>query len=945
MQLLDKPFAALTVVRMTTRTNTPNTPGSITATTYRRRTKLDNQMETAAIRLPDGRTLNATLTIIRESDKNGHKEFVAMMEKVLLPRVNTLPGASKMLGYGGTLVARTPEGTALRDALGAEPFFVDATKEVLGWLFNVDGSLFFMVLNSAAKAKVTIDEDYNMTTTNAFTTAAASIVLKYGVTTLITGPLNRIIRVAELANALKKVLITNKTTVESTVEGRLYMGGDAGVDNWDMWALFIERSYRQTVSGLTNGKHNLLLTGRWPGSETHLPGMGYKYRAKGDATVVPDPAKLKLVQDFLGWCAKPESELSNAEIAQLLTKHHNWGSHNLKKRTPAGSSATAANAIYPEKVVLNALVSGLDVWASGRYLFTSSIPWILQTENLAENIRPYIHEVGNARKLAIELDFHHEELPEGRWVAPEVIEAAGRRLKVLGQGKTFSVKTGDIKPLAGLAEWFEEENQWTISSAYGLHYILASRPAADAINSSGQRAGWTPKETKNPKAVFRPSDAHKAIAQSVIQALENGTTATRNGNAFLLGEDESNPDNITASIETVKGRIRRKAAAIEIALDKELTAQATQYMQEQEENHKELRNLELALSQCHSQTESLRPIKASQVSVAELIETMTALHETEMHAGPDLRSALQKITHRLTARLVENGTHVLLSIWVRVTTDDGSVVFGPIEAKVRDRRRKHSTDRHKNFAHTIMVEGMRPNEAAVVYGYSPRVVKVRVNRMLTPVVPSKWLRTSIVDCPIPETKRVVWAMLEAHNAGKKFTTPEGIDAAFAKHIVKTYSDPDMSWTPNWAADTHAPQRRVVEFVKEAGEEGARWLDVLKITAEAFDPQMVDYFRREMLTGKRQKYTPVVEKGPKFHSTNPERRVLLRRCPFCHTRTLTHVLHVPEVPGGKLCITCKRTPDLPGVVFPEAYMKHWSGPRGLGKGRQTDQNNGTHEATS
>jgi len=929
---------------------TPTTPTTQTrrttgATTYRRSSKLDRLIETAAIRLPDGRTLNEVLVIIRESDKNGFKEFTAMTEKVLLHRVDTLPGASKVLSYGGTLMARNAEGDLLRAGLDAEPFFANDTKEILGWLFNIDGTLFFMVLNSAAKAKVKIDDDYNMTSTNAFTTAAASIVLKYGVTTVITGPLNRIIRVAKLASPLRDALITNKATVESTVEGRLYMGNDAGVDNWDMWAMFIERSYRQTVSGLTNGKHNLLLTGRWPGSEKHLPAMGYKYRAKDNAVVVPDPAQLKLVQDFLGWCAKPETELSNSEIASLLSKHHKWGSYNLKKRTARDENATAADAGSPDRIVINALVTGLDVWASGHYLYTSSIPWVLQTENLAENLRPYIQEVGNARKLSIELDFHHEELPEGRWVAPEVIEAAGRRLKGAAAGKPFSPKTGDVKPLAGLAEWFDEENQWTISASYGTHYVLAHRPAEKAMNKAGQRAGWLKEYTRNPDGVFRTDETHKALAASIVQALENGTTVSRNGEVITLGEKDRDAEQIMEDIKTLKGRVKRKAAAIEIALDKELLAQAAQYMEEQEENHQELKALELSLSQCHSQEKSRKPIRASQLFVGEALETLAILYETEGIGEQSLRSALQKLIHHMTAEVSEQGTHIVLKTWLRLTTDDGVVVFGPIEAMVRDRRRKHHIERHKNITRLVFCEGMRVQEAAEQAGYTIQVARARINQQLTPVISSQWLRTALVDCPIPETKRVIWAMLEAHKAGTKFKTPEGIDAAFAKQIVKTYSDPDATWTISWAADSHTAPRRAIAFIQEAGEDGALWTDVLKMTAQAFDPKMVDYFRTEMLKGKAARYTPVVEKGAKFHNTNPERRVLLRRCPFCHTRTLTHVLHVPEVPGGQLCTTCCKSPGAPAVVFPAAYMKHWSGPRGLGAGRQPEQSSGTHEATS
>ena len=769
--------------------------------------------------------------------------------------------------------------------------------------------------------------------------------MKYGVTRLITGPLNRIMRIAKLAIPLRDALITNKAIVESTVEGRLDMGNESGADNWDIWALFIERSYRQTVSGLTNGRLNLLLTGRWPGSGQNLPAMGYKYRAKDDATVVPDPDQLKLVQDFLGWCAKPESELSNADIAALLTKHHNWGSFNLKKRTARDPKATAGDAKAPEKIVTQALSSGLDLWATGRYLYTSSIPWVLQTENLAENIRPFIHEVGNARQLAIPLDFHHEELPDGRWVAPEVIEAAGRRLRGVAAGKPSFSKTGDCKPLGGLAEWFEGENQWVLSASYGVHYALAHRPAAEAVSHTGERVGWDKKHTRNPDAVLRCDETHKAVADSIIEALENGTTASRTGGAFIVGEHDGNADQVMADIETVKGRIKRKATAIEIALDKELNAQAAQYMEEQEENHKELKALELALSQCHSQEQSRKPIHASQVFVGQLLETLAALRETECYADPALRAALQKIVHRMTAKLAGDETHILLNTWVRLSTDDGPVVFGPIETKIRDRRRKHNTDRYENMARLVFVEGLRVEEAAAQNEYNVNVARDRINQVLKPVVPSRGLRTAIVDCPVKETKLVVWAMLEAHKAGTKFKTPEGIDAAFAKQVVKTYSDPDTSWTISWAADSHTAPRRAIAFIQEAGEDGALWLDVLKMTAEEFDPKMVDYFRTEMFKGKAARYTPVVEKGRRFHNTNPERRVLLRRCPFCHTRTLTHVLHVPEVPGGQLCTTCHKTPGAPTVVFPDAYFKHWSGPRGLGKGRQAEQSSGTYEATS
>ena len=52
---------------------------------------------------------------------------------------------------------------------------------------------------------------------------------------------------------------------------------------------------------------------------------------------------------------------------------------------------------------------------------------------------------------------------------------------------------------------------------------------------------------------------------------------------------------------------------------------------------------------------------------------------------------------------------------------------------------------------------------------------------------------------------------------------------------------------------------------------------------------------------------------------------IKRCPHCRTRTLTHALTVPEVPGGILCSQCQRTPSST-IVYPDGYFEGWEGPQ-------------------
>lgn len=60
----------------------------------------------------------------------------------------------------------------------------------------------------------------------------------------------------------------------------------------------------------------------------------------------------------------------------------------------------------------------------------------------------------------------------------------------------------------------------------------------------------------------------------------------------------------------------------------------------------------------------------------------------------------------------------------------------------------------------------------------------------------------------------------------------------------------------------------------------------------------------------------------------DKRLRIRECPWCKTRTILQPIPCPE--GGDdpvLCVVCRRTPADPTHVFPPEYLLPWEGPYG------------------
>jgi len=914
----------------------------------------------AATKRTNGKVSKKTrrvLVVVRESSAAAFSEFVKMLEAVLNSRLGLIPGADKIVQLGDLLVRKTPEGEALRRTLNAEPKYARNSKVPVGWLFDVEGTLFFLGLYSAGKPTIRIDEEHNVHVTNEFTRALGAIVQQHNVTTIYTGPLSRLLRSRNVSAGLRNSLVENQTKVICSDQSAAFtMGTQDGQRNFDMASWFIEEQYKGIVMGLTNGTHRVLLRGQWPKTADHLPAMGYKFLDEKDPTPVPDLDYLDLVRDFIELAAKDESEVSNDALVKFLGKQ-GWGSRALRARELHDDQGTILESKHPRMALMHLLEKGLPLWETGIYNYEVKVPAILLEEQLLdetgrfaanaqranyevleENADQDLDEEGEdtsvykQTKLGFGISFHHEMLPEGRWAEPELITLAKRRLNRKKDTPTGRL-AGDLerKPMTSIADWEDENNEYKLASGAADLYWIVSRPLKEAIDKRGRRNGWPARLDKYVSAAANVAVLHKTFAEAVIDTLtrESVTVSRKNPND-IYEELEVHIDDITENLAKARRKQELAEKSGDAAIEAGATSVATRKFKEAEEAAVTVSELEQRLAQAYAQAENARPLDIKTAEVSELTATLAELASTERLARSQLNSSMRRLVARLEAKLSDNSLNIHFQVWVRLLTNDGPVVAGPIAFTVPNRRLEHVGERHEAAARYVLADGLREGEALEKSGYdSLPHMRRRITKLLGDVVPSTYLRSAIVDCPIVETKAVVWEMLDASLNGRAFVTPEGVDRAFATHIRNTYGSADFPWTIAWASQSHELPRLVLEYVLACGPEGALALDLQRYAGTLGGKNLTTNFIGLSYRGMRKGtgYELILERSEGFKRDNPERRFLARRCPFCDTRTLTHTIKAPEVPGGLLCTECRRAPALPSVTFPEAYLRNWDGPLG------------------
>ncbi len=877
------------------------------------------------------------------------------MAQMTLDRSDTrdLPGAQSIRAIASDLVRNNARGAQLREQLNFVPIFdPNKARDVVGYFAIVDGEDengvgisvgYVLAVYSAAKTTIQVGEDDLVSIDNAFSNAVAQIVHRHKVRNIHIGPFHRLVRHKKAAEQLETNLIENRTVIHCDT-GPIDLGTETGRDHYTLNALIGEKQYVGTIQSLTNGAHALAEFGKWPKADTQLPAAGYKFRSETDPTPVPDLDQLDLVRDLITWAA--DENVTNREIADRLAAKYAYGSGVAKSR--AGDATTIADLRHPETAVVNLLRRGLPLWLSGTYEYDVAIPHHLATEKLRTVAKEQVRtaedgENRGTRRVSYRIDFHHDELPGGEWIDRETIERAlvvrfaPRARKATGR----AASRGQRKPLAGVAEWTIGEEQWTVSARHAANYLVKARPVADAFDANGNRLGWLDGE-RNVRAVLNPGETHRAIADAAVAHLDrvDALSWSRSGVVVSLDGADVDADRIpqlAAAVEKVEKRIADLEFDYEIARADRLVETARARLRDLEDARRELKETQDRIAAAQNALGERRLLDAEAAGNAHnLAATFAALHGVELDAPAALNDLLRHTLADFRATIVDDGLAVELSFGVRVSSTDGPIVLGPVTVRVTNRARKVSEVRHEALVAAVFRDGMTLDEAAAAHGYTVAAnASKRLHRELAELIPNSELRAAALACPVAETKLVLWHAYEANREGKAFRVPAGIDLAFAQHVLDVYGDANRGWVRAWASGSHVTARAAVEAVKISGDAGMKWDDLIDILEPGSTRGRRRLVSDELTTGKGSGFgsehaivfDPVLDRSEKWHGRNGDRRVWVRECPYCGERTLSHVLRVPEVPGGLVCRSCRHTPSLPTVTFPEGYLTDWPGHRG------------------
>lgn len=872
--------------------------------------------------------------VMRESDENATSELENLIDYTLRPYAED-PDVAEFLGHGIAFAQKGRAAEELRARYNARTITGGYSgRKVIGWIIEIGSSLFVVSLYSAAK---TNDKE-----TNDFTDALSGLIERHAIEHLFTGPFSRLVRSKDHARRLADACRKAGTTIYSYGRIPSKLDTKTGRDFFDRMVDEAVYDYDLTVDRLTRGAHSKLLDGQWVKAEEALPSLGcYKFTEqtpgarKTNATIVPDVTKLDLVVDFLTWGA---SDLTDYEIAQRLAKKHGWGSEVLRRRKQ-NPTATVMDARNPDLVVKH-LWRHLDLFETGKYLYEQRVANSSETVHYDAPLR----DIGGVKFLSVELDCHHELLPAGQWVDPSVIaECRRRRLierKAKNTGRAASRHVAR-KPLTGFDAWTVDTYDYKIAAMHHAPYNLVRRPSVESYDETGRRLGWRVQECELV-ATMDAAELHQALAKSLTEALGTSGIQWQREIAPKVKHTGANVETLEKELAAVNKAAKRArtlyGVAAEIYAEDETEANRAalkEAAKEKAEAEQHVKNVEAELAAASIAIPAPALITTAELHVNEVVAALALLARTTDKADAALNLSLQDLFVELRAETTEDLARVNVTVYLAIRTDEGPVVLGPVTCSVLNRRRQvKSAARREGILDRCFRDGMTIAEIVADLRFTTEYKATRAihdELKKLNIIPSIGLRVAAMDCPIPEVRAVIYAMIEEARTGEPFRVPANIDPAFAAHVRSVYSKDD-GWVYSWALDTQETQRRAIAAAQAGGEDGLDWnlfyRDVLP-SITSLSPRIVG---EDLVRGKRRRgsnatpLAPVFERSENWNGRATDRRVWVRHCPFCGTRTLDHPVRVPEVPGGLICSTCRRSPELPTVVFPDGYAKNWAGPR-------------------
>lgn len=587
-------------------------------------------------------------------------------------------------------------------------------------------------------------------------------------------------------------------------------------------------------------------------------------------------------------------------------------------------------------------------------------------------------------------------VPEGGWgVTPEEWdEVLARRSPQAGRDRVY---TGHVLPFAGMPEWDDARaaSPATVQcdlATTGSRYLVRSRPIEEATHPDGTHRGWedcTITRAASPRAAELHQNVGTAIAD-ILLSLEQATVP------ILLTPARPAAHSNRPADPVDRGSQRAElVAALEDAEDTRVGAVDERNKARGKDRREKTASTAKALARAESDlTRATKAVEDAEVALeafdaeppddqattgepARAVDVIEVGVET---AKPEyIAAALEKCAGSAPGWLQEAVRLLLTDFQMEPFQDPGSPrmlrwtatlnlhvvdsdgnrerVTIPISGVVRDYAKARNGNalshgpeawawaffyRGDDFATiggTAGIDGSGKKNSYLYKGLAEWLT------LGDPVpVPNTHLRTAALDCPIPETRRVLWNAVTGDASALT-----GMDAGFVQLIRDTYSSAQLNPRWAWCKDTHTLARAAAVVMLQRGG-SANIYDL----AQALNVSHTKLLKLALVNGKPIKganatnpaataVSPFTKNWSRGGGCLPaeDRELSLRPCPHadCPERLrggapfASHVLVVPETEGGHgvLCPDCWRLPVLhmAHVRFPANYLRPWRGRYGYG----------------
>jgi hypothetical protein len=526
----------------------------------------------------------------------------------------------------------------------------------------------------------------------------------------------------------------------------------------------------------------------------------------------------------------------------------------------------------------------------------------------------------------------------------------------------------------------EPDMTWPLSSLFtgvhdGVPYHLRHRGTGYAWRPNGDKDGSI------PTGMFDRRNAILLLVESLIARVEE--EGFRSEDLIVTStRPQPAPSANTSDIDVLKRKVTAKTVEYDNAVSSSTEAKSqrarTTFLESVDRLAAELDGLEQEIADLSEPEMVLIELPPPDLEVGSLADLCSVLLDT---AGQTVLPAVSKAL----ARLIVEGTvedcwtddspwatfsykvRLQTTAGVRVidepiTFEMGNTAYGPKSAGGRghDRRLRRLAD--MRLADGWSIEDLAPRLAAPRREQGDGSVTAatlanNLGRAVSKILGcDRKLASALVDHPIDSTRAAVWAMATGTPMPAfDDLTPDERDRHL-EVLWEAYLAPGASW----------PQHSAFLGGERVRREAARWISTHSVNdpdagapfvgltrAMAWKSGIMGVLklaRSETPTGYPQGV--LIEKWTTDgrdewgHGTiwvdtpngrrqvvevpDEEKRLRIRMCPHCGTRTLLLPIPCPE--GGAdpvLCVTCLHTPDDPSHKLPRDYSQHFEGPRGLG----------------